>query len=114
MRENFTNTFFSADDCSKIGYIRENIEAKYKNKEINSKEYAILITSLLYAMNKIANTVRHYDAYRKNVEFEKSLRLNVLLPEENINSNNACYNLDANQLIKTIKGDLLYLDPPYK
>jgi adenine-specific DNA-methyltransferase len=26
MRENFADTFFSADDCSKIGYIREDIE----------------------------------------------------------------------------------------
>ena len=33
---------------------------------INYKEYAILITSLLYAMDRIANTVGHYDAYRKN------------------------------------------------
>ena len=113
MRENFANTFFSADDCSKIGYIREDIEVKYKNKEINFKEYAILITSLLYAMDKIANTVGHYDAYRKNVDFEKNLVLNVLLPEETINYNNACYNLDSNELIKRIKGDLLYLDPPY-
>ena len=113
MRENFADTFFSADDCSKIGYIREDIEVKYKNKEINFKEYAILITSLLYAMDKIANTVGHYDAYRKNVDFEKKLVLNVLLPEETINSNNICYNLDANKLIKSIKGDLLYLDPPY-
>lgn len=113
MRENFADTFFSADDCSKIGYIREDIEVKYKNKEINFKEYAILITSLLYAMDKIANTVGHYDAYRRNIKFEKSLTLNVLLPEEKLNSNNACYNLDANELIKNIKGDLLYLDPPY-
>ena len=105
--------FFSADDCSKIGYIREDIEVKYKNKKINFKEYAILITTLLYAMDKIANTVGHYDAYRKNIDFEKTLVLNVLLPEKNINSNNVCYNLDANELIKTIKGDLLYLDPPY-
>lgn len=113
MRENFADTFFSADDCSKIGYIREDIEIKYKNKEINFKEYAILITSLLYAMDKIANTVGHYDAYRKNVEFEKILTLNVLLPEEALNPNNICYNIDANELIKSIKGDLLYLDPPY-
>ena len=113
MRENFADTYFSADDCSKIGFIREDIETKYRDREINFKEYAILITSLLYAMDKIANTVGHYDAYRRNVEFEKSLTLNVLLPEENINSNNACYNLDANELIKHIKGDLLYLDPPY-
>ena len=113
MRENFADTFFSADDCSKIGYIREDIEAKYKNKEINFKEYAILITSLIYAMDKIANTVGHYDAYRKNADFGKTLVMNVLLPDKNINSNNVCYNLDSNELIKSIKGDLLYLDPPY-
>ena len=46
VRENFENTFFSADDCSKIGYIREDIEKKYNNKEINYKEYSILITLL--------------------------------------------------------------------
>lgn len=113
MRENFADTFFSADDCSKIGHIREDIEEKYENKEINFKEYAILITSLLYAMDKIANTVGHYDAYRKNAAFEKKIVLNVLLPEEAINPNNACYNVDANELIKSIKCDLLYLDPPY-
>lgn len=113
MRENFANTFFSADDCSKIGYIREDIEKKHQKNEINFKEYAILLTSLLYAMDKIANTVGHYDAYRKNGEFEKTLILNVILPEATINSNNICYNLDANELIKSIKGDLLYLDPPY-
>lgn len=33
-------------------------------------------------MDKIANTVGHYDAYRKNVNFEKTLVLNVLLPEK--------------------------------
>ncbi len=113
MRENFSNTFFSADDCSKIGYIREDIEKKYKNKEINFKEYAILITSLLYAMDKIANTVGHYDAYRKNSKFEKKLELYVLLPEKTVSAQNKCYNLDANELIKDISGDILYLDPPY-
>ena len=79
VRENFADTFFSADDCSKIGYIREDIEAKYKNKEINFKEYAILITSLLYAMDKIANTVGHYDAYRKNVDFKKKVSVECFI-----------------------------------
>lgn len=54
MTINFSNTYFSHDDCSKIGYIREDIETKYANKEINERERALLITSLLYAMDKIA------------------------------------------------------------
>ncbi len=69
MTINFSNTYFSHDDCSKIGYIREDIETKYANKEINERERALLITSLLYAMDKIAKTCGHYDAYRKGTDF---------------------------------------------
>ncbi len=112
MRQNFANTFFSADDCSKIGYIREDIERKYTHKLINFKEYSILITILLYAMDRIANTVGHYDAYRKTNHFEKKLVLSLILPTKNL-QDNQCYNKDANQLIKEISCDLLYLDPPY-
>lgn len=113
VRENFADTFFSAKNCSKIGYIRENIEKRYQNNQLNFKEYSILITALLYAMDKIANTVGHYDAYRKNVVNNSSLELPVILPSKHTNPNNRCFNTDANQLISEIKCDLLYLDPPY-
>ena len=113
MRQNFADTFFAADVCSKIGYIREDIECRYENKELNFKEYAILITSLLYAMDRIANTVGHYDAYRKNAELKSDFKLNVLLPEKNLNQANKCFNEDATSLVKNINCDLLYLDPPY-
>ena len=55
MSENFADTFFSLADCRKIGFIREDIEVNFKNRNINARERAILITSLLYAMDKIAN-----------------------------------------------------------
>lgn len=113
MRQNFSNTFFSADNCSKIGFIRENIENLYENNKINFKEYAILITALLYGMDKIANTVGHYDAYRKKIDNHKSLVIPLILPSMDIKNNNQCFNEDANELIKHITGDLLYLDPPY-
>lgn len=113
MRINFEDTFFSADDCSKIGYIREKIDIEYMNNRINFKEFAILVTSLLYGMDRIANTVGHYDAYRKKSEFDKELIIPLLLPESSLNENNYCYNMDANILIEEIECDLLYLDPPY-
>lgn len=113
MTENFADTFFSRKDCAKIGYIREDIEKKYKQGEINGRERAILITALLYAMDKIANTCGHYDAYRKGVEFEKSLELAVPLPEVHNNENNRCFNRDANELVREIEADMVYIDPPY-
>lgn len=113
MSENFSDTFFSADDCRKIGFIREDIENKYKNGEINKRERALLITSLLYAMDKIANTCGHYDAYIHGAEFDRHLELAVPLASNENNENNQCYNEDANELVKRIEADLVYIDPPY-
>ena len=72
-----------------------------------------MITSLLYAMDKIAKTCGHYDAYRKGAEFDKELELLVPLAEVHNNPNNRCYNEDANDLIGRINADLVYIDPPY-
>ena len=113
MTENFANTYFSRDDCAKIGFVREDIEQNYKKQNINKRERALLITSLLYAMDKIAKTCGHYDAYRKGAEFDKPLELLVPMAEINNNPNNECYNQDANDLVKNIVADLVYIDPPY-
>lgn len=113
MRINFADTFFSADDCSKIGNIREQIDIEYKKGSINFKEFSILVTSLLYGMDRIANTVGHYDAYRKDGKFDKKLVIPLLLPDNELNENNRCYNDDANAIIEELESDLLYLDPPY-
>ena len=113
MSINFSDTFFSHDDCLKIGFIREDIEQKFHDNSINARERAILITSLLYAMDKIANTCGHYDAYIRGASFEKHLELAVPMASNNNNENNQCYNEDANELVNRIEADLVYIDPPY-
>ena len=113
MSLNFADTFFSLEDCRKIGFIREDIEINYKEKRINTRERAILITSLLYAMDKIANTCGHYDAYIKGASFNKHLELSIPLASNNNNENNQCYNEDSNHLVERIEADLVYIDPPY-
>lgn len=111
---NFSDTYFSHDNCLKIGFVRDDIEKKYNSKEINERERAILITSLLYAMDHIANTVGHYDAYRMNGNLNKPLVLETLaLPDQGINDNNEVYREDANELVRKKKVDLVYIDPPY-
>lgn len=111
---NFGDTYFSKNNCKRIGYIREDIENKYLNNEINTRERAILITSLLYAMDKIANTVGHYDAYRKNGDLDKKLELCMLDLKSNTNNkNNKIFNEDSNELVRNIKADIVYIDPPY-
>ncbi len=113
MTENFSDTFFSRADCAKIGYIRENIERIFADGLIQERERAILITSLLYAMDKIANTCGHYDAYIRNNVYKKSLELCVPEASNENHSGNVSYNMDANALVRTIAADLVYIDPPY-
>ena len=113
MSENFADTYFSLEDCRKIGFIRQDIEDRFMEGSINARERALLITSLLYAMDKVANTCGHYDAYRQGVEFEKHLELSVPKPDDNLNENNMCYNMDTNELVENIEADLVYIDPPY-
>ena len=48
------------------------------------------------------------------LEIIKSENLHILCIKKKItNQKNEVYNEDANLLIKKIKGDILYLDPPY-
>lgn len=111
---NFADTYLSKENMRKVGYIRDNIDVLYKDNEINSREKSILICSLIYGIDKIANTVGHYDAYRKKGNLSQKLTLQIPNFEmEKFNGNNKIYNKDSNQLVKEIKADLVYIDPPY-
>ena len=112
MTQNFSDTYFSDKVCSKIGFIRENIENESRSGKINIRERAMLITSLLYGIDKIANTCGHYDAYRKNAELPESFTMCVPEPNANL-KHNRCFNEDTNELVKKISADVVYIDPPY-
>lgn len=107
--KHFGNTYFSLENARKIGAIREEIENIAESEE----EKNALICSLLYAVDKVANTVGHYDAFRKDLDMIQSVKL--LTPDIDYpnNANNEIYKEDANILIRKISCDVLYIDPPY-
>lgn len=109
--ENFSDNYFTHDNAMKIGEIREEID-KY-NGVLSERERAILITSLIYGMDKVANTVGHYDAYRRNMDSFKGITLLNPLTNDKFNKENEIYNMDANELVKNINADLVYIDTPY-
>ena len=111
--ENFKDTYLSEKNLKKVGFIRDDIDDLFEKKEINKREKAILITSLIYAVDRIANTVGHYDAYRKNGDLEKELILKIPQIENDNNKNNKIFCMDANELVKKFKADIVYIDPPY-
>ena len=105
----YGNTYFTLANARKIGAIREKIEEVSENAD---EKYALL-TSLLYAADKVANTVGHYDAYRKILDTTQPLHLLVPDIHQENNFNNEIYREDANILVRKISCDVLYIDPPY-
>ena len=107
---NFGNKYFSHNSAKIIGFIREDIEKNKKN--LTSKEYYILIASLLYSVDKIANTVGHYDAYFKKKDIKDNFSIIPIKPIKT-NTEINIFREDANTLAKNIQTDLVYIDPPY-
>lgn len=116
MSKTFGDTYFSYNDCKKIGYIRDRIEEYKSVNMINDRERAILITSLLYSMDKIANTCGHYDAFIRGAHFGKQLNYKVIKITNDFNNSAEFYRGDANKIIKEADFpfvDCVYCDPPY-
>jgi len=107
--KHFSGTYFSEENAKKIGTIREEIDRISEN----DNEKNILICSLLYAMDKVANTVGHYDAFRKDLDMLQPINLQIPNIDHLNNKNNEIYREDANALIRKISCDVLYIDPPY-
>ena len=105
----FGGTYFSEENARKIGIIREEIEKIAENID----EKNILICSLLYAADKVANTVGHYDAFRKKLDMLQPVKLLIPYIGYSHNANNEIYKKDANTLVEKISCDVLYIDPPY-
>lgn len=111
----FIRMFFTEKNAIKIDSIRFKIENWYQDKLINSCEYYYLITCLLEAADKVANTTSIYEAFLKNMKekAKRVLELRQLPILINKKTKNIVYNENCNDLINCIKGDILYLDPPY-
>ena len=116
MSETFGDTFFCRDDCKRIGYIREDIRDRYRAEYINHREMALLVTALLYSMDKVADTCGHYDAYRKGVSCYRPFEMYPLALSKKPSCGNIFFNGDSNKL--AVEGklpyvDCVYCDPPY-
>lgn len=110
---NYGGKFFSNDDAKAIGYIRENIDTKYKREEISDKEYYILLSSLIYSLDRAANTVGHYDAYIKGKNIRNIFCFDLISPYDVKEKAIHIFRQDSNSLARTICCDIAFLDPPY-
>lgn len=101
--------YYSGSDARKIGHIREELERERGG--LREREYFVLLASLLYAADKIANTVGHFEYFLKEPPQDRGVIMQMpdlapVAPAE-------IFNEDANALAKRIRADVVYIDPPY-
>lgn len=105
----YANTYFDLETALKIGNIRENI----KEGDFNKRERDVLITSLIYSADRCANTVGHYESFFKTNKNTRKFTYESI-EINNTNKNKVkIYRSDANDLVKQISSDVVYIDPPY-
>ncbi|MGN0032056.1 MAG: DNA adenine methylase [Candidatus Gastranaerophilaceae bacterium] len=105
---NFGGKFFNLYDAKKIGAIREDL---HSNNMFTEKEKNILLASLIYSIDKIANTVGHYEAYFHKKDLSPQFTYQIINPTPIKNID--IYREDVNKLSKNLKADIVYIDPPY-
>lgn len=106
--------YMTKENANRIDFIRLKLNEWHENKLIDHKEFAYLLACLIEGVPYISNISGTYGAYFKTwdkralnpFEFKN---LDII----SNNKNNKSFNRDANELIKEISGDILYIDPPY-
>lgn len=106
--------YLTEDNAERIDFIRLTIENWKTKKWIDAYEYKYLLACLIEGVPFVSNTTGTYGAYLKKWDRRafKHFELYKLAVCDN-SRRNICYNEDANELIKKISGDILYIDPPY-
>lgn len=105
----FGGKYFSGGTAKVIGFVRESIADNRAN--LTDREHSMLLASLLYSADKVANTVGHYDAYFKKKTVADSFYMRLIEPLAA--GHVSAYREDANLLVRKIQADIAYIDPPY-
>ncbi|MFA5233502.1 MAG: DNA adenine methylase [Sulfurimonas sp.] len=106
--------YFSDENGKKIDTMRTKLKEWKESEKIEDNLYYFLLASLLESADKVANTASVYGAYLKHLK--KSAQKKLVLESAHFGLSQGLHEVhkeDSNELIKKIKGDILYLDPPY-
>ena len=107
--KNFGGKYFYHETAKIVGYIRGRLQTL--QKDLKDKEYAVLMASLIYSIDRYANTMGHFDAFHHKEPAAHLFQMRMIDAE--MYDSVEIHQEDANQLARHINVDLTYLDPPY-
>ena len=74
---NYGNKYFGKEAAKIIGSARDEIEKRRPG--LTEKEYYVLLASLIYSADRIANTTGQFEAYRKNTKEYKAFQMRPVM-----------------------------------
>ena len=107
--DEFGDRYFSMHDALRIASIREKLD-QWK-PDLSEREFAILLASLIYSVDRAARTVGHYETFLKSSSLRTDFHFDLISPLRT--SPVKIYRADANALARRVCGDVAYVDPPY-
>lgn len=106
--------YITDSNALRIDFARNKIEQWFDCNLITQSEYFYLIACIVEGIPFVSNISGTYGAFHKTWDKRayKTFEL-IRLPVNTNNRANKSFNCDGIDLIKTISGDILYIDPPY-
>jgi adenine-specific DNA-methyltransferase len=106
--------YFSDQNGKIIDSIRQKIQFWKTENLLTENEYYVLLACLIETVPFYANISGVYAAFHKKWD-PRAVKKLILRPIELIvnNKENFAYNENSTELLKLIKADIFYLDPPY-
>jgi adenine-specific DNA-methyltransferase len=112
--QQFARQYFSDRNGRLIDDVRATISEWHDSGQLNDREFYAVLASLLESADRHANTASVYAAFLKHLKASAAKPL-VIRPIPVITSNyaNQVFLGNANDTIRQVRGNVLYLDPPY-
>lgn len=105
--------YFTNENGMKCDAIRTELERLHTASKMDDHTYFYYLASLVNSIDKYANTASVYGAFLKHIKKSAQKKFQLELLPVIDGPVGTVYNEDINTLIQTIRGDVLYLDPPY-
>lgn len=106
--------YLTDTNALRIDFIRNTIEEWHRLNLISELEYFYLIACIVEGIPSISNISGTYGAYNKLWDPRSAKEFQMVdIPVMYNYRHNKTYNEDVATLLTHVKGDILYLDPPY-
>ncbi len=105
--------YFTEENAKKIDGVTRKIHEWKQNGLINNHEFSLLISTLIFAANNVANIAGTYGCFLSKWQSQALGALNLLPLEIRTDKVNYAITNDDVFLISSDIEDIVYLDPPY-